>query len=120
MNTYKEELEEKEYKEEIVNKSESFLSNGTWEDEKKYFTIDEQYQMGICTRHGLKKEQVQNYVKEFLSTIELNKDFKSSKELRNHFTNWINKKVTASVPKQYNQEFDLTKVKIILKADNAQ
>ena len=120
MNTYKEELEEKEYKEEIINKSESFISNGTWEDEKRQFLISEQYQMGICTRHGLKKEQVQTYLKDFLSIIELNQDYRSCKGLKSYFTNWINKKVTASVPKKYNQEFDLTKEKIILKADNAQ
>lgn len=105
---------------EIKNNKENFISNGTWEDEKKYFMIDEQYQMGICTRHGLKKEQVQAYLKDFLSTIELNQDYKSCKELKIHFTNWINKKITASLPKQYNQEFDPTKVKINLKADNSQ
>ena len=83
----------------ITNKNS--ISNGTWEDEKKYFIIDEQYQMGICSRHNLKKEQVQSYIEEFLSTIELNEDFKSSKELKRHFTNWINVKVSASKQKQY-------------------
>lgn len=115
LNTSKEVLEDKEYKEDIRNKGENLISNGTWEDEKKYFMIDEQYQIGICSRHKLKKEEVENYIKEFLSTIELNQDFKSNKELKRHFTNWINKKILSLTPKQYNPTFDPTKVKIVLK-----
>ena len=102
-NTYKEELEEKEYKEEIRNNSEDFISNGTWEDEKKYFLSDEQYQIGICTTCKLKKEETDSYIKEFLDMLELNQDYKSCKELRRHFTNWVKKKITAALPKQYNQ-----------------
>jgi hypothetical protein len=90
-NTYKEELEEKEYKEEIRNKSEKFISNGTWEDEKKYFLADEQWQMKICTDKSLKKDQFIFKIDEFLKMIELKEDYKSSKELKSHFVNWYNK-----------------------------
>ena len=83
--------------------SQNQISNGTWIEEKKYFQINQQYQMGICTTYKLKKEEVDSYVKEFLDGIELNQDYKSELELRRHFTNWIKKKVTAPIPKQYNQ-----------------
>lgn len=78
-------------------------SNGTWIEEKKYFQIDQQYQMGICTSYKLKKEEVDSCIKEFLDGIELNQDYKSALELRRHFTNWIKKKVATPIPKQYNQ-----------------
>lgn len=98
-----------------INKvSENFVSNGTWEDEKKYFLVDEQYQMGICTTYKLKKEQVDAYLKDFINMLELNQDYKSCKELRRHFTNWVKKKEESKLPKQYNQP-DPTKVKIVLK-----
>lgn len=90
-NTHKEFLEEKEYKEEIRNKSETFFSNGTWEDEKKYFLADEQWQMKICTSNRFTKEQLSSKINEFLKMIELKEDYKSAKELKSHFVNWINK-----------------------------
>jgi hypothetical protein len=91
-NTYKEELEEKEYKEEIrIIKSENFVSNGTWEEEKKYFFSEEQWQMKICSEMKLKKEELILKINEFIKMIELKEDYKSSKELKFHFINWYNK-----------------------------
>ena len=103
------------YNNKINKENEILNSNGTWEDEKKYFIADEQYQMGICTTYRLKKEQVDLYLKDFLNMLELNQDYKSCKELRRHFTNWVKKKEESKLPKQYNQPFDPTKVKIVLK-----
>lgn len=102
------------YNNKINKESEILNSNGTWEDEKKYFLADEQYQMGICTTYKLKKEQVDLYLKDFLNMLELNQDYKSCKELRRHFTNWVKKKEESKLPKQYNQA-DHTKYKINLK-----
>jgi hypothetical protein len=98
----------------INKESEILNSNGTWEDEKKYFLSDEQYQMGIFTTYRLKKEQLDLYLKDFINMLELNQDYKSCKELRRHFTNWVKKKEESKLPKQYNQ-VDHTKYKINLK-----
>lgn len=97
-------------------KEQKEISNGTWIDEKKYFQNDQNYQLGICTTYKLKKEEVDSYIKEFLDMLELNQDYKSCKELRRHFTNWVKKKITAALPKQYNQPkpFD-PGIKLIIK-----
>jgi hypothetical protein len=75
----------------INKESEILFSNGTWEDEKKYFLADEQWQMKICADKSLKKDQLIFKIDEFLKMIELKEDYKSSKELKSHFVNWYNK-----------------------------
>lgn len=100
LNTYKEELEEKEIKEIINKPNGNFDSNGTWEDEKKYFKIDEAWQMKICTSNRLKKDELISRMDDFLKMIELQEDFKSAKELKRHFVNWLNKKQKLELPEQ--------------------
>jgi hemerythrin len=100
LNTYKEELEEKEIKEVIKGSAQNFISNGTWIDEKKYFQIDEQWQYKICMSHKLKKDELVLKINEFLDMIELKEDYKSAKELKSHFVNWLNKKKSIESPEQ--------------------
>ena len=50
---------------------------------------------------------------EFISNLELREETKDLKELKNHFTNNYNK--TKKTNGFYKQEFDPTKVKIVLR-----
>ena len=75
-----------------INKvPQNFISNGTWEDEKKYFLADEQWKMKICSEKKLKKDELVLKIDEFLKMIDLKEDYKSVKELKSHFVNWYNK-----------------------------
>lgn len=67
-------------------------SNGTWEDEKRLFENSEQYFYKLCTKFSVEKTKMDEFAREFISQIELKEDFKSEKELKKHFANWMNKK----------------------------
>jgi uncharacterized protein YdaU (DUF1376 family) len=75
----------------INNETNNIISNGTCEDEKKYFLSNEQWQMKIFTEMRLKKEELILKLNEFIKMIELKDDYKSAKELKSHFVNWYNK-----------------------------
>ena len=102
-------IEDVNYSINNINKKESEISNsnGTWEDEKKYFLADEQWQYKICTSLKMSKDELGKKIKEFLEWVELKDDYKSAKELKSHFINWINKKKSV-------EPTDPTKVKIKL------
>lgn len=61
-----------------------------WENEKKSFLNSGDWIFNFCRNKDLKLENFDVAAKEFLCDLELKEDFKDSKELKRHFTNWYN------------------------------
>ena len=66
--------------------------DSNWETDKNNFISDEQMQMNYKTVYSLSREEVVEYINNFITQIELAQDYKDLKELRKHFKNWMNKK----------------------------
>jgi len=66
--------------------------DSNWETDKNIFISDEQMQMNYKTVYSLSREEVVEYINNFITQIELAQDYKDLKELRKHFKNWMNKK----------------------------
>lgn len=61
-----------------------------WEIEKQNFLQAGDWIFKFCRDKDLKIEEFDKEAKTFLDDIELKEDFKESKELKRHFTNWYN------------------------------
>lgn len=83
----------KEYKKGIKeieierNKEDNFVF---WEAEKKSFLNSGDWIFKFCRDKDLKLENFELAAAEFLSDLELKEDYKDTKELKRHFTNWYN------------------------------
>lgn len=64
----------------------------TWDVEKHSFLHSGGWEYQFCTSKGISQEIFKQLAAEFISDVELKEDFKTAKELRNHFTNWYNLK----------------------------
>jgi hypothetical protein len=63
---------------------------GDWESNKKSFLLDDGWKYKICTAKNLSKAYLEGMMQTFITDIELKEDYKSNKELKSHFTNWLN------------------------------
>lgn len=63
-----------------------------WTDEKKLFMNDFRWKEKFCTDKKILQPDLEKWMHEFLDDLELKDDLKNLKELKNHFTNWYNKK----------------------------
>lgn len=69
-----------------------------WTDAKNSFlNSTDAWVMKFCTEKKVNENRLKTLMQEFITDQELKEEFKSFKELRNHFTNWFNQK-----SKQYN------------------
>jgi uncharacterized protein YdaU (DUF1376 family) len=86
-----------------INKnSNELIDSNSWESEKKYFKNDEVYFYKICSEYKFSKDEINLKIEEFLKSLELGEDFKSVKELKRHFSNWIKKKKKETSEKPFN------------------
>lgn len=65
-----------------------------WIKVKAKFENDFRFEEQFCRTKNISLIQFQQMRKEFLDDIELRQEYKPLKELKNHFTNWSNKKIT--------------------------
>jgi len=65
---------------------------GDWQTEKGYFMNSDQWKYKFCTSKQISKDALESYMTEFVNDMELRNEFKDSKELQRHFTNWFNLK----------------------------
>lgn len=63
-----------------------------WESEKNNFLNAGNWIFKFCTDKKITVDKFDSLSIDFISDIELKEDFKTVKELRNHFTNWYNSK----------------------------
>ena len=70
---------------------------GDWLSAKNSFLQDDQWKYKICTAKNLGKAYLEEMMLTFISDIELKEDYKSNKELKSHFTNWLNLKTKKNV-----------------------
>lgn len=70
-----------------INK-ENFL----WTEHLKNFLNDFRWKEKFCRDKVVSLTRLETKMNDFISEIELREDFKDTKELKNHFTNWFNKK----------------------------
>jgi hypothetical protein len=86
-----------------INKySNELIDSNSWESEKKYFKNDEVYFYKICSEYKFSKDEINLKIEEFLKSLELGEDFKSVKELKRHFSNWIKKQKKETSEKPFN------------------
>jgi len=64
-----------------------------WEKEKQNFLNDEKWEYKFVTEKQVSREDYRLYANNFISTLDLQEDFKNRKELKKHFTNWFDLKV---------------------------
>jgi uncharacterized protein YdaU (DUF1376 family) len=76
--------------------------SNSWESEKKYFKNEEVYFYKICSEYKYTKDEINLKVEEFLKSLELGEDYKSVKELKKHFYNWIKKQKKEISEKPFN------------------
>jgi len=62
-----------------------------WTDQLKAFNNDFRWKEKFCRDKSIKMQVLENLMARYISDIELKEDFKQTKELKNHFTNWYNK-----------------------------
>lgn len=78
---------------EIVNKDSFGKSeNLLWDSVKLNFFNGWKWKEKFCIDKSIQMPDLENRMREFISDVELKEDFKELKELKNHFTNWFNKK----------------------------
>jgi hypothetical protein len=82
--------------------SNELIDSNSWESEKKYFKNDEVYFYKICSEYKFSKDEINLKIEEFLKSLELGEDFKSVKELKRHFSNWIKKQKKETSEKPFN------------------
>ena len=82
--------------------SNELIASTNWDSEKKYFKNDEVYFYKICSEFKFSKDEINNKIDEFLKSLELGEDFKSVKELKRHFLNWIKKQKKEISQKPFN------------------
>lgn len=75
-----------------VNKERGVGETVNWEGEQNKFLNDGPWQFKFCTEKSITVDKFDILAKEFLSDVDLKEDYKTVKELRNHFTNWYNLK----------------------------
>ncbi len=63
-----------------------------WTDQVKNFNNDFRWKEKFCRDKNIRMPALEKLMAEYLSDIELKEDFKETRELKNHFTNWYNKK----------------------------
>lgn len=86
--------EKTEQVDKIINEL-TFVSSGKayeWKREKSKFLEDEVFKYKICSLKNLEKLEIENWMTEFITDIEVKGDYKTKRELQIHFTNIINKK----------------------------
>jgi uncharacterized protein YdaU (DUF1376 family) len=76
--------------------------SNSWESEKKYFKNEEVYFYKICSEYKYTKDEINLKVEDFLKFLELGEDYKSVKELKKHFSNWIKKQKKEISEKPFN------------------
>lgn len=64
----------------------------TWDQEKKNFFDDGAWQWKFSTSKNISIDDLTPFLQEFISDIELKRDYKDFRELERHFTNWYNLK----------------------------
>jgi hypothetical protein len=74
-----------------------------WFETKKQLVIDEQLHMKVCGTYGINKENLEVRLIDFIDMLELKEDFKSYKETKNHFINWISKSIKEEKNKPYRE-----------------
>jgi hypothetical protein len=72
-----------------------------WFETKKQLIIDEQLHMKVCGTYGINKENLEVRLIDFIDMLELKEDFKSYKETKNHFINWVSKSIKEEKNKPY-------------------
>ena len=82
--------------------SNELIDSNSWDSEKKYFKNDEVYFYKICSEYKFSKDEINLKIEEFLKSLELGEDFKSVKELKRHFLNWIKKQKKEISQKPFN------------------
>jgi|SRR6185312_849646 hypothetical protein len=60
-----------------------------WEYEKKSFLKNEGWMYRFCTEKKVDLDALKILMNDWINNIELKEDFKTAKELRNHFTNYF-------------------------------
>jgi len=66
------------------------ISDDMWISHRDSFKNDGQWAFKFCSEKSLKLEDFDKMVATFISDIELKEDYKSTKELKRHFTNLYN------------------------------
>jgi hypothetical protein len=72
-----------------------------WFETKKQLVVDEQLHMKVCGTYGINKENLEVRLIDFIDMLELKEDFKSYKETKNHFINWVSKNIKEEKNKPY-------------------